>query len=658
MAIGAGNRNDYVGNGAAATYPFTFKIFAETDLAVTQRDTNGGETVLAWPGNFSVSGVGLAAGGSITLTAGNLTNLWGLTIKRIRPLTQATSLRNQSAFFASVHEDTFDHVVMLTQQLTDMTDRALKVQESLALPGMSLLLPPPAAGHVLGWDPLAKSIINIPVGNNVPSSMDAPNVTFLQLGAGAVQRTVRDRLRETVSVKDFGAVGDGAADDTVALNTAFALVNTLVNVPPGTYKVTSNLVSPVCGGIIGAPGDRSILKPFAAVTKLLPLTSASPLLIQDLKLDGSLTNNATGIFAGESGQTWSGRLVRARITSFGGASGVGLRVGDSVGPTFYDCLMFSNGTGVVIQGASSEIYPTNVRFVGGRIGSNTTKGLRLVSCVKAKFIGTIFESNTQEGVYVSPNTGDAQDFVFDSCHFEANNGDGASNYQMKFAGANGRTIRGRVTDCWFLPDGATKNINVDATLGSVSGLIIDNPQMENTPGLINIVNAGSPSGLIVALGNNLATDVVNDPGGFFVNTERRYHANITNNLLTAWTPYVPVYSSSAGSAAASFTGGGAVTTATARYKQIGKTLEIIIAFSATLLNITPVFLQFSLPAPFQGLSASDAGPVTIKDGTFQLGVWKSDGAQNIIIYRGDFGATNFGANNAVAVQASIRLETQ
>ena len=45
-------------------------------------------------------------------------------------------------------------------------------------------------------------------------------VTFLQAGTGATQRTALAKLRDTVSVKDFGAVGDGVADDTAAIQAA------------------------------------------------------------------------------------------------------------------------------------------------------------------------------------------------------------------------------------------------------------------------------------------------------------------------------------------------------------------------------------------------------------------------------------------------------
>jgi hypothetical protein len=66
-------------------------------------------------------------------------------------------------------------------------------------------------------------------------------VGFLQSGTGATNRTVQAKLRDTVSVKDFGAVGDGSTDDTDKIQLALNTGKNIIFPSGSTYYVAGTL---------------------------------------------------------------------------------------------------------------------------------------------------------------------------------------------------------------------------------------------------------------------------------------------------------------------------------------------------------------------------------------------------------------------------------
>jgi hypothetical protein len=90
------------------------------------------------------------------------------------------------------------------------------------------------------------------------SSLDATNVSYEQGSTGYVSTTVAAKLKQVVSVKDFGAKGDGVTDDTAAIQTAINALNPYVYgssmnyaqgggtlyFPSGNYFVTSTIRLP------------------------------------------------------------------------------------------------------------------------------------------------------------------------------------------------------------------------------------------------------------------------------------------------------------------------------------------------------------------------------------------------------------------------------
>lgn len=135
------NRVTYTGNGAVDTYAYTFKILVNTDLLVVVRDiaTPAVETTLTLTTHYTVTGVGNGSGGNVALVNGafdwvdgdgDLKTGYTLIFRRVRSLLQSTAIRNLGAYYPSLHEDAFDHQIMVAQQLDLDLDRCIKKRET------------------------------------------------------------------------------------------------------------------------------------------------------------------------------------------------------------------------------------------------------------------------------------------------------------------------------------------------------------------------------------------------------------------------------------------------------------------------------------------------------------------------------------------------
>lgn len=88
---------------------------------------------------------------------------------------------------------------------------------------------------------------------------------FNQAGSGATQRTGQAKLRETVSVLDFGAVGDGSTDDTTAITNALATGKNVLFpdgytfITQGLHQVTTNNQRITINGTVKYDGVRRFI---------------------------------------------------------------------------------------------------------------------------------------------------------------------------------------------------------------------------------------------------------------------------------------------------------------------------------------------------------------------------------------------------------------
>jgi hypothetical protein len=148
------------------------------------------------------------------------------------------------------------------------------------------------------------------------------SVGYLPAGAGAVATTVQTKLRESVSVKDFGAVGDGVTDDTAAIQAAIDSLTSIggtVFFPAGNYKISSTLLirysrigligDGLLASVISNSSASSTAIKFAANPDTTVITGNSFINLR-LVVTTSLDSNATGI---EMTQCDSFRMDKVRI---------------------------------------------------------------------------------------------------------------------------------------------------------------------------------------------------------------------------------------------------------------------------------------------------------------------------------------------------------
>lgn len=105
--------------------------------------------------------------------------------------------------------------------------------------------------------------------------VDASAVTYTAAGTGAVTTTVQAKLRESVSVMDFGATGDGTTDDSAAIQLAFNASNNII-FPNGSYVIGTGITKSVNDVLVNF-GDATIINAGASFTFTFGTRNDTPL---------------------------------------------------------------------------------------------------------------------------------------------------------------------------------------------------------------------------------------------------------------------------------------------------------------------------------------------------------------------------------------------
>lgn len=155
------SRADYTGNGTTTAFAVPFYFLDDSHLTVLRTQISTGViTTLAITTNYTVSGAGNPAGGTVTCVVAPTTDQ-KISILRNVPLTQLNTYVPNDPFPAASHERALDKLTMEVQQLDEAIDRALTLPANTAAGSVSAALPSPVANRLIGWDNTATALQNV-----------------------------------------------------------------------------------------------------------------------------------------------------------------------------------------------------------------------------------------------------------------------------------------------------------------------------------------------------------------------------------------------------------------------------------------------------------------------------------------------------------------
>lgn len=226
-------RKGYIGAGSTDTFAYTWRIQLVSELSVSTVVVATGvitDLVEGSGNDYTVTGV-KDANGDIVLVAGNLPSGTNLSIVDNPADTQLTDIANQSAYFAAIHEDTFDHLARVSLKKGDASDRSLKLPQSVEPAAFSMTIPTPlVAGD--GW-----------VINSAKDGLDAVPISSGAIAAAVTAAELAETNAQTSETNAATSETNASTSETNSATSATNASTSETNAAASAASINADLIT-------------------------------------------------------------------------------------------------------------------------------------------------------------------------------------------------------------------------------------------------------------------------------------------------------------------------------------------------------------------------------------------------------------------------------
>jgi len=285
------NRVNYNGDGSTTVFAYTFKVFDQDDLTVILRSSNGTETVQTITTNYTVSGVGDAGGGNVTMVTAPATGEQ-LTILREQPLTQGLDLVPNDPFPANSIEESLDKITFMVQKHEEELGRAIKASRTNTISGAEFTVSASdRANKVFAFDSSGDLAVTQELG------------TFRGDWAASTAYSVRDLVKDTSTNNIFivNSAHTSSGSQPLTTNTNSAKYDLIVDAAAAATSATNAAASATTATTKATEAATSATN--AATSESNAATSATNASTSETNAASSATSASTAQTAAETAQT-------------------------------------------------------------------------------------------------------------------------------------------------------------------------------------------------------------------------------------------------------------------------------------------------------------------------------------------------------------------